>query len=154
MGSLLICFTVAYIIYYHLNYGKWAASINYKPTPSKVTPQVKALYHELSELGMRAKLNKHISQEYIMTISVPEHKVIIEIDGKSNTNNNTLSDLQRTHYSLVNGHYTIRIPNSYIKNNFPQALSYISRIIGYNQKTIQEENDHLLDYSLVLDRAC
>ncbi|PSR54664.1 hypothetical protein AHMF7605_14675 [Adhaeribacter arboris] len=153
MGSLLICFTVTYVIYYNLNYGKWSVNNKPKPLSTKLTPQVKALYQELSAAGMQAKLEKYISQEHIMTISIPEHKVTIEIDGKKNINNDFLSDLQRTHYSLVNGYYTIRIPNSYIKSNFPQAVNYINRIITYNEKAIEEKNAHLLDYSLLLERA-
>ncbi|QMU30488.1 hypothetical protein [Adhaeribacter radiodurans] len=153
MGSLIICFTVAYIVYYNLNYGIWATATYPKPISFKVTPQVKALYHELQDLGIRAKLEKYISQEHIMTISVPEHKITIEIDGSTNTTNTSLSDLQRTHYSLVNGQYTIRIPNSYVKSNFPQALGYINRIISYKQKSIEEKNIPLTDYTLLLERA-
>ncbi len=152
MGSLIICFTGAYIIYYYLNYGK-ETSNQHKSFPNKVTPQAKALYQALVKLGIRAKLDGFINNEF-MAISILEAKITIEIDVKSTTDDKgLLSDLQRTYYSLVDGHYIVRIPNSLIKNNLTQAIDYISRIVAHNQRMMEQDTPPLIDYSLILKKA-
>jgi len=155
MGSLIICFTTAYIIYYYLNYGnKWATSNSNQLAPLKITPQAKALQYELVKLGIRAKLEKLTRYEHII-ISIPESEITIEIDGTSSKTNNKslLADLRRTHYSLVNGHYTIRIPNSLIKNNLTQAVNYINRIITCKQEDTKQIIAYPFEYSLQLKKA-
>lgn len=154
MGSLIICFTSAFIIYYYLNYSSWAKNNIVSSALPRITPQAKALQYELLKMGIKASLERFTNREQIV-ISIPESKITIEIEGNSTQSNanDPKQDLQRTHYSLVNGHYTIRIPNSLIKSNLMQSVSYVSRIIASNKANSEQAIAYPFEYSLFLNKA-
>ncbi|QNF34119.1 hypothetical protein HUW51_15835 [Adhaeribacter swui] len=150
MGSLIICFTSAFIIYYYLNYSTWAKNNIVTATVPRIAPQAKALQYELLKLGIKARLERFTTQEQ-MIISIPDSKITIEIE-KSSTEDaagNPLHDLQRTHYSLVNGHYTIRMPYTLIKSNLMQSVNYVNRIIASHQSNTEQVIAYPFEYSLL-----
>ena len=154
MGSLIICFTSAFIIYYFLNYSTWAKNNLISSSSPRIMPQAKALQYELIKLGIKARLERFANQEQ-MVISIPESKITIEIEAGAvpSKDKNPMHDLQRTHYSLVNGHYTIRIPNSLIKNNLIQSVHYVNRIIASHKTNSEQVIAYPFEYSLLLNKA-
>ncbi|RDC61724.1 hypothetical protein [Adhaeribacter pallidiroseus] len=154
MGSLIICFTSAFVIYYYLNFSTWAKNNLASSSAPRVLPQAKALQYELIKLGIKARLERFTNQEQ-MVISIPESKITIEIEGTQVpvTDKNPMHDLRRTHYSLVNGHYTIRIPNSLIKSNLMQSVHYVNRIIASHKTNSEQAIAYPFEYSLLLNKA-
>ncbi len=154
MGSLIICFTTAFIIYYFLNFSTWAKNNVISTSSPRIMPQAKALQYELVKLGIKARLERFTNQEH-MVISIPESKITIEIEGNpvAVKDKNPLQDLRRTHYSLVNGHYTIRIPNSLIKSNLMQSVQYVNRIIASHKTNSEQVIAYPFEYSLILNKA-
>ncbi len=154
MGSLIICFSTAFVIYYFLNFSTWAKNNLISSASPRIMPQAKALQYELIKLGIKARLERFNNQEQ-MVISIPESKITIEIENNSTPikDKNLLYDLRRTHYSLVDGHYTIRIPHSLIKSNLMQSVQYVNRIIASHKTDTEQFIAYPFEYSLLLSKA-
>ena len=154
MGSLIICFTSAFVIYYYLNFSTWAKkNLISSPSP-RIMPQAKALQYELVKLGIKARLEQFTNQKQVV-ISIPDSRITIEIEGNPAPikEKSPLHDLRRTHYSLVDGHYTIRIPHSLIKSNLMQSVQYINRIIASHKTNSEHFIAYPFEYSLLLNKA-
>lgn len=99
----------------------------------KISPEAKALHRALVELGIPAELELFDGYKTV-DIAIPEANIHIEVDGSQHhtSSRQALADLKRTYYSLQQGIYTIRIPNSLVRHNLPEAVDFVARIIETN----------------------
>ena len=108
----------------------------------QATPQAKELYELL--------LKKVISQDLLklekfdgfktIDIAIPKAKINIEIDGSQHnlSSKQALSDLQRTYFSFRKGYFTLRIPNSLIKEHINQTAGMIVVMI---EETLRKKKE-------------
>ena len=55
-----------------------------------------------------------------------------------------LSDLKRTYYSFKKQYFTLRIPNSLLRNNFEEVVKIIIDILNESNKQLDDfEEDNL-----------
>jgi very-short-patch-repair endonuclease len=94
------------------------------------TPQTLALYFSLREKKIPAELEKFDGFKTI-DIAVVEARVNIEVDGaQHNTKHDqALADLKRTYWAFKKGYYTLRIPNSLVKNHLEETAKYVADFI-------------------------
>ena len=99
------------------------------------TAHTLALYLLLRKRGVRAELEKFDGFKTI-DIAVVEAKVNIEIDGAHHNTKHeqALADLKRTYYSLEKGYYTLRIPNSLVKNHLTETARYVFDIVQLHRR--------------------
>ncbi len=151
--TILIIFLLFYIVL------KFLDKLFKKPTErkrsnqtyflnNKITPEAKTLYAELIKLEIPAILERFDGYKTI-DISIPEARLDIEVDGTHHNTNHkqALADLKRTYYSLANGYYTLRIPNSLVNNNLIETINFITKILDVRLEAIQKENLNVFDYS-------
>jgi len=84
----------------------------------KATEEAIVLYLLLKERSVPAELEKYDGYKSV-DIVIEEAKVHIEVDGGHHNYNSAqaLADLRRTYYAFKKGYFTLRIPNSLIRNN-------------------------------------
>lgn len=116
----------------------------------KSTPEAEKLFWALKKRGIPTTLKKWDGHKHI-DLAIPKVKLNIEVDGAHHNfkSEQALSDLKRTTYSLKKEYYTIRIPNSLIKdeNSFKETVNYIVEI--YNDRLEQsEDEDDYFSFSL------
>lgn len=98
------------------------------------------LYLRLKELGAKPFLNLKDGHKTV-DIAIQHAKIHIEVDGCQHNlqSNQAMRDLQRTFHDLEKDIYTIRIPNSLVKDNLFECADYLMRIIelrkGYSMVT-------------------
>ncbi|SHE85979.1 PDDEXK family nuclease [Dysgonomonas macrotermitis] len=106
-----------------------------KPEPTLVA---KRLNKELQLLGIRSELEKYDGYKHI-DIAIPNKFINIEIDGSHHNldKEQAKRDILRTYYSMVKGYYTIRIPNSLLKeeHDIKDTARIIKKIIDEKPKT-------------------
>ncbi|OAV65600.1 hypothetical protein Barb7_03013 [Bacteroidales bacterium Barb7] len=99
--------------------------------PDSTTNEAITLYFTLKQKGIPAELEKYDGHKHI-DIAIVNARLNIEVDGGHHnySSKQALADLQRTYFSLQKGYYTIRIPNSLIKdeNSFNEAVVYIENL--------------------------
>jgi len=90
------------------------------------------LYFSLKEKKISAELEESDGYKTI-DILVENAKLHIEVDGDQHNLNSkqALTDLKRTYYSIKKGFYTLRIPNSLVRDNLPEASVFVMKIIEY-----------------------
>lgn len=110
----------------------------YKTLPSAPTPQAKKLFLILKEKGLHVALEESDRHKRV-DIAATEYKVHIEVDGEHHNTKaeQAQRDLLRTLYSLKDGFYTLRIPNSLIEGNVHDTANIISQILIENKKRTQ-----------------
>jgi hypothetical protein len=96
----------------------------------KTTQEAINLFLVLKRRGVPAELEKFDGYKTI-DIAIPEAKLNIEVDGQHHNYNpnQALSDLQRTMHSFRKGFYTVRIPNSLIRDNLYEAAEILLDIL-------------------------
>lgn len=106
------------------------------------TSEAKKLYYALIDEGVPAKLELNDGYKTI-DIAVPDAMINIEVDGGQHNFNSeqALSDLKRTYYSMKKGYFTIRIPNSLIRDYFDDAVNLVVEILNESKKQLDEEED-------------
>jgi very-short-patch-repair endonuclease len=121
--SVLAVSLVLYVLFKKIRWWFWP----------KISPEAKALHRALIDMGIPAQLELFDGYKTI-DIAVPEAKIHIEVDGAhhNTSSRQALTDLKRTYFSLQQGIYTIRIPNSLIRQHLPETADYVSRIIQAN----------------------
>jgi hypothetical protein len=84
----------------------------------KATDYAIALYFALKERGVPAELEKYDGFKSI-DIAIVAAKVNIEVDGSHHNrdSNQARADLRRTLHSFKKGYFTLRIPNSLIRED-------------------------------------
>lgn len=102
---------------------------------SITTNETIRLYFALKERGVPAQMEKFDGFKHI-DIAVPEAKVNIEVDGKHHNTETkqALSDLKRTYHSFLKGYFTLRIPNSLVRDDYTlnETADYIVEILNIN----------------------
>ena len=95
------------------------------------TPESLILYFELRKRGVPAELEKFDGNKTI-DIAVVDAKVNIEVDGQQHNYNpkQALADLRRTFHSFKKGYFTLRIPNSLVKNHLNDTADLITDILN------------------------
>ena len=95
----------------------------------------RALYFLLREKQIPAQLEEFDGYKTI-DISIEEAKLHIEVDGDHHNlkSNQALTDLKRTYHSIKEGIYTLRIPNSLVREKMKEASTYVIEIIKLRQK--------------------
>ena len=99
------------------------------------TPETKKLCFALREQGVTALIDFWDKHKHI-DIAIPEAKLNIEVDGiQHNTSpKQALADLKRTYYSFKKGYFTLRIPNSLIREYFKDCVDLVMEIVKTNKK--------------------
>ncbi len=94
------------------------------------TKFVLQLFVRLRELGANPFLNKWDGYKTV-DIAIEKAGIHIEVDGVHHNQNplQAMSDLKRTYYDMEFGIYTLRIPNSLIRENLYECADYIMRIV-------------------------
>lgn len=103
----------------------------------EATPEAKLLYNALKREKVPAYLEKWDGYKHI-DIAIPEAMINIEIDGCHHNlhSNQALADLKRTYHSFKKGYFTLRIPNSLIRNHLDEVVDLVIEILN-------ESNDQL-----------
>jgi len=106
------------------------------------TPEQVKLFNALIKEGVPVELEKWDGYKHI-DIAIPESKLNIEIDGKHHnySTRQALADLKRTYYSFKKGYFTLRIPNSIIRNEFDKTVDLVLDLIDENNKQLDESED-------------
>jgi very-short-patch-repair endonuclease len=113
---------------------------------SKATDETKLLYFALRTKGVPAELEKWDGFKHI-DIAITRSKLNIEVDGAHHNTNlkQTLADLRRTYHSFKKGFFTLRIPNTILRDEdaFQEAVTLIceiAEIAGISAKQNQARN--------------
>ena len=98
------------------------------------TPESLTLYFELRKRKVPAELEKFDGNKTI-DIAVVDAKVNIEVDGQQHNYNprQALADLKRTYFSFKKGYFTLRIPNSLVKNHLHDTADLITEILNVSK---------------------
>ena len=109
---------------------------------SKSTPEARELYYALKREGVPAYLEKWDGYKHI-DIAIPEAKINIEVDGGHHnySSKQALADLKRTYFSFVKGYFTLRIPNSLVKNHFKEVVDLIIEVLNESNDQLDGNND-------------
>jgi len=100
---------------------------------NKTTLEAIELYLSLKKRGVPAELEKFDGHK---TIDI----AIAEVDGLHHNSNykQAFSDLKRTCHSFENGYFTLRIPNSLIRENLDETADYITEFLNLNKSKIRK----------------
>lgn len=100
------------------------------------TPESLMLYFELRKRKVPAELEKFDGNKTI-DIAVVDAKVNIEVDGQHHNHNarQALADLKRTYFSFKKGYFTLRIPNSLVKNHLEDTADLITEILNVSKNS-------------------
>lgn len=84
----------------------------------KTTRETLLIYFSLINRGIDVELEKEIGNNFRVDLAIPSARINIEIDGEQHNlvSNQALTDLKRTEYSLRYDYYTLRIPNSLVRD--------------------------------------
>jgi very-short-patch-repair endonuclease len=106
----------------------------------KTTAEAFILYFALREFGVNAELEKYDGFKTI-DIAIEEAKVHIEVDGRHHNSDSrqALADLKRTYYSFKKGYFTLRIPNSLIRNDLDDTVDYVIDLLELNRQRIPKK---------------
>ncbi len=96
----------------------------------ETTQETINLYFSLRMRGVPAALEKFDGHKTI-DIAVVDAKVNIEVDGPQHNLNpkQAFSDLQRTFFAFKKGFFTLRIPNSLVRDNLQETADYITDLL-------------------------
>jgi very-short-patch-repair endonuclease len=99
------------------------------------TKHALSLYFLLKKKGIRAELEKCDGFKTI-DIAITEARLNIEVDGSHHNtkHDQALADLQRTFYSFQKGYYTLRIPNSLVRNHLTETAEYVASFVEFGRK--------------------
>ncbi|MBK5721669.1 DUF559 domain-containing protein [Dysgonomonas sp. Marseille-P4677] len=97
------------------------------------TEETIRLYFALKERNIKPHIEKFDGYKTV-DIAIPSAKINIEVDGQHHNYSykQALADLKRTYYSFEKGYFTLRIPNSLLKEEnktFDEAINYIEKFI-------------------------
>lgn len=98
---------------------------------AETTDETISLYFSLRKRNIGAVLEKFDGYKTI-DIAVTEAKLNIEVDGRQHNTNpkQAFSDLQRTYYALKKGYFTLRIPNTLVREKLEDTADYISHFVA------------------------
>lgn len=107
---------------------------------SKATEYAKKLYLALKQRNVPAELEKHDGHKTI-DIAITFLKMNIEVDGSQHNmdSKQALSDLNRTKFSLDKGFFTLRVPNSLVKDDIEKTADIIVDILQKRKEDIEKE---------------
>jgi len=107
---------------------------------ASATPHSIVLFLELLKRGIRAELEKFDGYKTI-DIAIVEAKINIEVDGTHHNHSpeQAIADLRRTYHSFLKGYYTIRIPNSLVKEHLMETADLVAEMV-------QESRSELWDF--------
>jgi hypothetical protein len=113
------------------NHQNWIKQLD----PRKITEYALTLYFALKECGVPAELEKYDGFKTI-DVAIEEAKVHIEVDGGQHnySSRQVLSDLQRTYYSFKKGYFTLRIPNSLIRDDLDDTVDLIVDLLKVGRR--------------------
>ena len=96
-----------------------------------------ALYFLLRKKGIPAELEKSDGFKTI-DIAVVKAKLNIEVDGSHHNtmHDQALADLQRTYYAFEKGYFTLRIPNSLLKNRLTETAEHVANFVELSLRKI------------------
>ena len=109
--------------------------------PNRITPEARALHKALVEEGVPAELEKWDGYKHI-DIAIPEAKINIEVDGLPHNfdSEKALQDLKRTYYSFKKGYFTLRIPNSVIREHLDEVVDWVIEILNESNDQLDDED--------------
>ncbi len=101
-----------------------------KMQSNKITTESLMLYFALKQREVPAHLEKYDGFKTI-DIAVPHARVNIEVDGPQHNMSpkQALADLKRTYFSFKKGYFTLRIPNTLVKENLEETADMITEIL-------------------------
>lgn len=105
----------------------------------RTTPETIRLYLSLRLNGVDAQLEKCDGHKTI-DIAVESSKIYIEVDGQHHYYNHeqAFTDLKRTIYSLDDGYFTLRVPNSLIKRKLKKTTESLVKYLKLNERKIRK----------------
>ena len=107
--------------------------------PSKPTDEAKKLYNALKRKGVPVELEKFDGYKHI-DIAVVAAKINIEVDGGQHHNpKQALADLKRTYHSFKKGYFTLRIPNSLVKEHLNETADCIFDMLNKSVEQLEED---------------
>ncbi|MDR2810764.1 MAG: DUF559 domain-containing protein [Tannerellaceae bacterium] len=116
---------------------------NLKVPLQKATDEAKLLYFALRARGVPAELEKWDGNKHI-DIAVTKSKLNIEVDGVHHNTNlkQTVADLRRTYHSFKKGYFTLRIPNTILRDDeaFQEAVDLVFEIAEISVKRNRANN--------------
>ena len=106
----------------------------------EATPEAKLLYTALRKEKVPAHLEKWDGYKHI-DIAIPEAMINIEIDGCHHNLDSiqALADLKRTYHSFKKGYFTLRIPNSLIRNHLDEVVDLVIEILNESNEQLDAE---------------
>jgi hypothetical protein len=106
---------------------------------SYTTPESRLLYFALLHRNIPAIIEKFDGYNHI-DIAVPEAKVNVEVDGlhHNHSSQQALADLKRTLHSFRRGYYTLRIPNSLVREKLEETADHVARFVVESMKRIDK----------------
>ena len=112
---------------------------NWLTEKSKATEYAKRLYLALKQRNVPAELEKYDGHKTI-DIAITCLKINIEVDGSQHNmdSRQALSDLNRTKFSLDKGFFTLRVPNSVVKDNIEKTADIIVDILQKRKEEIEK----------------
>lgn len=107
---------------------------------SYTTPEARLLYFALLHRNIPAIVEKFDGYNHI-DIAIPEARVNVEVDGLHHNHSSpqALADLKRTLHSFRRGYYTLRIPNSLVRECLEETADHVARFVVESMKKIQAE---------------
>lgn len=108
----------------------------------KATPEAVKLYNALKKEKVPAYLEKWDGYKHI-DIAIPEAMINIEIDGSHHNlhSKQALADLKRTYFSFKKGYFTLRIPNSLIREHLDEVVDLVIEILNESNDQLDSEDD-------------
>lgn len=108
-----------------------------KENDSFVTSESKLLYLALRARGINANLEKFDGHKHIDIAITQEGSCLnIEIDGSHHYTDavQSYADFQRTHYSLLKGFVTLRLPNILVRERQNEVADSITELLEHRRK--------------------
>jgi very-short-patch-repair endonuclease len=101
----------------------------------KITLDAKLLYLALKDRNVPAELEKYDGHKTV-DIVIEEARVHLEIDGMQHNYDprQARADLRRTYHSFKNGYFTLRIPNSLIRDDLDDTADWIVDLLILGRK--------------------
>ena len=93
----------------------------------KMTPQEIRLWYNYLRTYPENFLRQKVIENYIVDFYCPKARLAIEIDGEYHNYSNSKTEKIRTQQIEKHNILIIRIPNTYIENDFINCCKYIDR---------------------------
>lgn len=121
---------------------KSAKYVDNASNEKKATNEANRLFVALNQKGWKVLSEPYDGHKHV-DLSIPEAKFDIEVDGQHHNYNSkqALSDVKRTFYSYLDGHLTLRIPNSLVNNqdHLEETAKHLNKMLNERVKRLEAD---------------